>query len=193
MDRKESQSQPSTCLGFFTEAKLFNPSITKLELMIVNYFFVGFPKRSKDYRFYCPSRPMEIVECGYAHFIEDGSRSHRDIVFEEALDDVTSSATPIDVSIFSAPLNTGIDQNPDQISDVDKNLHVIPPITAAARRSIREGRYAIPNDYVTYFVEGNLLDLADSVNYRQAMNNIFAVQWHEIMENELKFMAQNSV
>jgi len=54
---------------------------------------------------------MEIVECGYAHFIEDGSRSHWDIVFEEAQNDVTSSATPIDVSIFSAPLNTGIDQN----------------------------------------------------------------------------------
>ena len=70
---------------------------------------------------------MEIVECARAHFIEDESRSHRDIVFEEVLDDVTSSVTPINVSIFSTPPNTSVDQNPNPMSDVDENLHVVPP------------------------------------------------------------------
>ena len=44
--------------GCPTEAKLFNSSITKLKPRIVSYFFVGFPERSKGYRFYCPSRPL---------------------------------------------------------------------------------------------------------------------------------------
>ena len=59
-------------------------------------------------------------------FIEDGSRSHRDIVFKNVLDDVTPSVTPIDASIFLAPPNTCIDQNPDQMSDIDENFPVVP-------------------------------------------------------------------
>ena len=64
---------------------------------------------------------MEIVECACAHFIEDGSTSHRDIVFEEVLDDVTP-VTQIDVSIFLAPPNTSVDQNPDPMPDVDEDF-----------------------------------------------------------------------
>jgi len=172
--------------GCPAEAKLFNPSITKLDLRTVSCFFVGFPERSKGYEFYCPSRPIEIVECARAHFIEDGSISHRDIKFEEVSDDITS-VTPIDVSIFSAPSNASVDQNPDPMPNVDENLHVVPPpIIAPPRRSVRERRSVIPDDYVTYFVEGES-DLTDPVSYHQAMNIIFVVQWREAMEDELKF------
>ena len=70
---------------------------------------------------------MEIDECALLIFIEDGrSISHRDIVFKEVLDDVTPSVTPIDASIFLAPPNTCIDQNPDQMSDIDENFPVVP-------------------------------------------------------------------
>ena len=59
--------------GCPAEVKLFNPTIIKLEPRIVSCFFIGFIERSKGYRFYCPSRPMKIVECARAHFIEDES------------------------------------------------------------------------------------------------------------------------
>jgi len=108
---------------------------------------------------------MEIVECARAHFIEDGSTSHRDIVFEEVLDDVTP-VTQIDVSIFLAPPNTSVDQNPDPMPNVDEDLHVPPPI-AAPPRSGRESRTPIPDDYVIYSIEGDLSDLADPVNYHK--------------------------
>jgi len=126
---------------------------------------------------------MEIVECARAHFIEDGSTSHRDIVFEEVLDDVTP-VTQIDVSIFLAPPNTSVDQNPDPMPNVDEDLHVPPPI-AAPPRSGRESQTSITDDYVIYSIEGDLSDLADPVNYHQAMNNRFAVQWRKVMEDEL--------
>ena len=80
------------------------------------------------------------------------------------------------------------------MSDVDENLHVVlPPIIAPPRRSVREKRFAIPDSYVTYSVEGDLPDFTDLVSYHQDMNNRFAVQWHEVMKDELKSMAQNSV
>ena len=77
--------------------------------------------------------------------------------------------------------------------NVDENLHVVPPpIIAPPRRSVRERRSVIPDDYVTYFVEGES-DLTDPVSYHQAINNRFAIQWCEAMKDELKSMAQNSV
>ena len=48
-------------------------------------------------------------------------------MFEEVLDAATPSITSIDVSIFLAPPNTSVDQNPDPMSDVDENLLVVPP------------------------------------------------------------------
>ena len=40
---------------------------------------------------------------------------------------------------FSTPPNTSVDQNPDPMSDVGENLHVVPPpIIAPLRRSVRE-------------------------------------------------------
>ena len=83
-------------------------------------------------------------------------------MFEEVLDAATPSVIPFDVSIFSAPPNTSVDQNPDPMSNIDENLHVVPPsIIAPPRRSIRERRSAIPDEYGTYFVEGDLSDLTN--------------------------------
>jgi len=119
---------------------------------------------------------MKIVKCAPNHFIEDGSRSHRDIVCEEVLGDVTPFVTPSNVSIFSAPPYTSVDQNLDPMPDVDWNFPVVPPPTATPpRRSVRERRSTIFDDYVIYSIECDLSDLADPINYNQAMNNRFAV------------------
>jgi len=84
--------------------------------------------------------------------------------------------------------------NLDPISDVDENLHVVPPlITAPPRRFVRERWSAIPIDYVMYSVEGDLSDFTNLISYHQAMNSRFVVQWREAIEDELKSMTQNCV
>jgi hypothetical protein len=57
--------------GCLAEAKVFNPNIEKLDSKTVSCHFIGYPKRSKGYRFYCPDRHTKIVETRHAVFLED--------------------------------------------------------------------------------------------------------------------------
>jgi hypothetical protein len=57
--------------GCPAEAKLFNPSIGKLDPKTVSCHFIGYPDKSKVFRFYCPDRYIKIVETRHAVFLED--------------------------------------------------------------------------------------------------------------------------
>jgi transposase InsO family protein len=48
--------------GCRAEAKVFNPNIGKLDPKTVSCHFIGYPDRSKGYRFYCPNNYVKIVE-----------------------------------------------------------------------------------------------------------------------------------
>jgi hypothetical protein len=50
------------------EAKLFNPSIGKLDPETVSCHFNGYPNKSKGFCFYCPDRYTEIVEMRHVIF-----------------------------------------------------------------------------------------------------------------------------
>jgi hypothetical protein len=73
--------------GSPAEAKVFNPNIAKLDPKIVSCHFIGYPNRSKGFRFYCPERYKFFVEKRYAVFLEDkmmrGSMVARKIDLEE--------------------------------------------------------------------------------------------------------------
>ena len=73
--------------GCPAEAKVFNPNIGKLDFKTVSCHFIGYPKKSKGYRFYCPDRQTKFVETRHAIFLEDdmirGSMAVREISFEE--------------------------------------------------------------------------------------------------------------
>jgi hypothetical protein len=73
--------------GCPTEAKLFNPSIGKLESKTVSCHFIDYPDKSKGFRFYCPDRYIKIVETRHDVFLEDGvirgSTVPREIRLEE--------------------------------------------------------------------------------------------------------------
>jgi hypothetical protein len=73
--------------GCPTEAKLFNPSIGKLDPMTVNCHFIDYPDKSKGFYFFCPDRYIEIVETRHTFFLEDevirGSMVPREIRLEE--------------------------------------------------------------------------------------------------------------
>jgi hypothetical protein len=57
--------------GCPAEAKVFNPNLGKLDPKTVSCHFIGYPERSKGYRFYCPDRQTKFVETRHAEFLED--------------------------------------------------------------------------------------------------------------------------
>jgi hypothetical protein len=57
--------------GCLAEAKLFNPSIEKLDPKTVSCHFIGYPDKSKEFRFYYPDRYIKTVETRHAIFLED--------------------------------------------------------------------------------------------------------------------------
>jgi hypothetical protein len=73
--------------GCPTEAMLFNPSIEKLNPKTISCHFIGYPDKSKWFRFYCSDRYIKIVETRHAIFLEDevirGSTVPREIRLEE--------------------------------------------------------------------------------------------------------------
>jgi hypothetical protein len=73
--------------GYSTEAKLFNPSIRKLDSKTVSCHFIGYPDKSKGFYFYCPDRYIKIVEMRHAIFLENevirGSTVPQEIRLEE--------------------------------------------------------------------------------------------------------------
>jgi hypothetical protein len=73
--------------GCPAEAKLFNPSIGKLDHKIVSCHFIGFPDKSKGIHFYYPNIYTKNVEMRHTVFLEDevirGSTVPREIRLEE--------------------------------------------------------------------------------------------------------------
>lgn len=61
------------------------------------------------------------------------------------------------------------------------------------RRSQRERRSAIPNDYVIYLQEDDLGINKDPVTFSQAIESIESDKWINAMKDELKSMEQNKV
>ena len=73
--------------GCPAEAKLFDPHHKKLDSKTVSCHFIGYPDKSKGYRFYCPGRSTKFVETRQAEFLEDLGINEefpkRDISLEE--------------------------------------------------------------------------------------------------------------
>jgi hypothetical protein len=57
--------------GCLAEAKLFNPSIEKLDPKIVCCHFIGYLDKSKGFRFYCLDRYIKIIETRHTIFLEN--------------------------------------------------------------------------------------------------------------------------
>jgi hypothetical protein len=55
--------------GYPAEAKLFNPSIGKLDPKTVSCHFIGYPDNSKGFCFYCPDRYINIIEMRHDVFL----------------------------------------------------------------------------------------------------------------------------
>ena len=201
--------------GCQAEVRIYNPHEKKLDSRTISGYFIGYPERSKGYRFYCPNHSTRIVESENARFIENGSVSGsvgaRDVEIRESLMDQNPSNYPsqIEVPIIVAqPQGMNMEQQqmdaPSPIMDAivqeeednaQVNEQVRPQEEIVSRRSTREKRSAISNDYIVYALE-NESDLSidnDPVSFDQAMSGENSDKWLMAMKEELKSMDDNNV
>ncbi|GJZ40355.1 putative RNA-directed DNA polymerase [Tanacetum coccineum] len=164
--------------GCPAEAKLYNPQSRKLDLKIISCFFIGYPERSKGYRFYCSSHSTRIVKTRHAKFLEtankSGSGSFRRIELQEARDE-----TPI---IHENEPNPEINVEPQETQQ---------PL----RRSQRNRQPTNFDDYYTYLNDANF-DLGkcnDPESFEDAITCDQSAHWRESMEDELNSMSKNNV
>jgi hypothetical protein len=74
--------------GSPAEAKVFNPNIEKLDPKTVSCHFIGYPEKSKGFRFYCPDRYTKFIETRHVVFLEDemmsGSMVARELILRRS-------------------------------------------------------------------------------------------------------------
>jgi hypothetical protein len=143
------------------EARIYNPHEKKLNFKTISGYFIGYPTKPKGYRFYCPIHSTKIVEIGNARFLENceisGSNKPQNAVIQEVRVQV-----PLPIT-FKENVVPAVVQSFDNVEQViDQPLHdeiiTNEPIIEesqgiALRRSQKERRSAILDDYVVYLQE----------------------------------------
>lgn len=196
--------------GCPAEVKLYNPHEKKLDSRTVSGYFIGYPEKSKGFVFYCPSHSTRIVETGNARFIENGETSgsseSRGVNIKEIRVEDSSPVVPTQVVIpvvgvqpnteieqqneeHSVPPNQEIENEPIAIQE----QNIVPQVPL--RRSIRERRSTIINDYVVYDVESEC-DLSlneEPKTFRKAMESENSEKWSNAAEEEISSMNVNKV
>ncbi|RVW37000.1 Retrovirus-related Pol polyprotein from transposon TNT 1-94 [Vitis vinifera] len=190
--------------GCPAEARIYNPHDKKLDSRTISGYFIGYPDKSKGYKFYCPNHSVRIVETGNARFLENGeisgSNEPRKVDIEEIRVDIPPPFLPQEI-IVPQPVQQ-VEDNEQNNRDGSLPLENIaienavePPQPAPLRRSQRERRPAITDDYVVYLQESDF-DIGirkDPVSFSQAMESDDSSKWMEAMNEELKSMAHNGV
>ena len=65
--------------GCPSEVKVYNPQENKLDPRTINGYFVGYVKKSKGFRFYCPYHSLRFVESMNVKFLENDLTSGSDL------------------------------------------------------------------------------------------------------------------
>ena len=186
--------------GCLVEARPYRPHEKKLDSRTVSFYFIRYSERSRGYKFY-DTTTKSIFETGNARFFEDvefdGGDKDGDFVFEEEYVDIPTAA----ISIDQAPI-------PDIVQEADPNQNNIqeppvleeqtlpPPEPTPLRRSTRERRSAVPDDYIV-FLQEHEFDIGavedDPINFHQALESSKSREWIDAMNEEIKSMKDNDV
>ncbi|KAH9686891.1 hypothetical protein KPL70_014557 [Citrus sinensis] len=189
------------------EARPYRPHERKLDSKTVSSYFVSYAERSRGFKFYDPSTRL-IFKTGAATFFKDvefeGRNPVRNIVFEEekgstvAFDNVQVLIPVIDheVNSDSQPSNNIVLPQNQHEMIVPKEQTQQPQEPVQLRRSTRERRNAIPDDYIVFIQEhedetGVMED--DPINFHQAMQSSNSHKWIKGMNEEYKSMQDNKV
>jgi hypothetical protein len=87
-------------MGLSSEAIIINPGEGKLDDITTGYHFIGYPWRSKGYRFYYPGRQTKIIEFRDAIFLEDGMIKGSKVLREV---DLQEKRTHVPIPIVKEP------------------------------------------------------------------------------------------
>ena len=74
--------------GCPAEVRIYNPQEKKLDSRTTSGFFIGYPEKSKEYRFYRFNHNTRIVETGNVKFIENGEVSGSEIPHNVVIQEV---------------------------------------------------------------------------------------------------------
>lgn len=183
--------------GCRAEDRIYNPHDKKLDFRTISGYFIGFPEKSKGYRFYCPNHSTRIVETGNARFIENdeisGSDEPRNAIIQ------VGYKVPLPIALPNVVIPTIVEQHDVMEQQTNNQPHnkivtneeiVEQPQEIALRRSQRERRSAISNDYVVYLQESefDIGIIKDPISFSQAMESDNYTKWIEAMNGELKSM-----
>ena len=188
--------------GCQAEIRIYNPQERKLDARTISGYFIGYPEKSKGYMFYCPNHSMRIVETGNARFIENGEISGSTVPREVEIKEVRvqvplacASSSKV-IALFSCCYKI----NEEEQHNNEPMMHNEPimeePQEVALRRSQRERRPAISNDYVVYLheTETNLsINDNDPVSFSQAISCDNSEKWLNVMKEEINSMEHNGV
>ncbi|KAF7823448.1 Retrovirus-related Pol polyprotein from transposon TNT 1-94 [Senna tora] len=150
--------------GCPAEIKVYNPHESKLDARTTSGYFIGYPEKSKGYRFNCPNHSPRIVETGNSKFIENGevsgSTERNDATIKEVRVDIplpvstpllTSTSNVVPVTEANTRQNLNEETLPEGTNSQESNTNE--PQEIPLRRSERQNRYAILDDYVVYLQE----------------------------------------
>ena len=166
----------------------------------VSCYFIGYSERSKGYKFYDPTA-KSIFKIGNGRFFEDvefdGGHKDRDFVFEEEYVDIPIAVIDIDqFLILDIIQEADPNQNNIQEPPIPEEQTLPPPEPTPLKRSTRERRSAVPDDYIV-FLQEHELDIGamedDPINFCQALENSKSQEWIGGMNEEIKSMKDNDV
>jgi hypothetical protein len=180
----------------------------------VSCHFIGYPEKSKGFRFYCPDRHIKYVKTRHTTFLEDemmrGGTVTQKISLEEKrvyepthmihelipsvlvqeyispTFEVGSSSTAPNVN--GAPVIQELEV-PNVVIDEEEEH---PQNLENIRRSQRVRKSAIPDDYEIYTSEEIHME-GDPTSYEEAMMSPHSSKWREAMEDEMRCMSANQV
>ena len=192
--------------GCPAEARPYRPNEKKLDSRTVSCYFVGYSERSRGFKFYDP-KVRTFFETGNAHFLEDielgGRNKVEDFVFEEEvipLPPVVINHDQVFIPSLGEMANPVPQDNieilPDQVQNIQDDQAQQPQEPVPLRRSTRERRSAIPNDYIVFLQEHEAdigMEENDPINLRQAIESPNAQLWINAMNDEMKSMEDNGV
>ncbi|RVW46052.1 Retrovirus-related Pol polyprotein from transposon TNT 1-94 [Vitis vinifera] len=200
-------------MGCPAEARPYKPNEKKLDSRTVSCYFVRYSERSRGFKFYDPST-RSFFETGNAKFIEDvelsGRESLRKVVFEEKSVNIPIITTGHGHIIFDDTIQnvqsiTGIQDTPEiPPAQVMESIQVHqevtqqpqePQVQVPLRRSTRERRSTISDDYVVYLQEHEF-DMGlenDLISVSQVKKSSDSEKWIEAMKDEMKSMKDNGV
>ncbi|RVX08106.1 Retrovirus-related Pol polyprotein from transposon TNT 1-94 [Vitis vinifera] len=170
-------------MGCPAEARPYKPNEKKLDSRTVSCYFVGYFERSRGFKFYDPST-RSFFETGNAKFIEDVELSGRESLRKSIIGIQDTPEIPLAQVMEPIQVHQEVTQQPQELQ-----------VQVPLRRSTRERRSTISDDYVVYLQEHEF-DMGledDPISVSQVKQSSDSEKWIEAMKDKMKSMKDNGV